>query len=183
MADNSSVIAIDQLVAEHHEVLYRFAYRLCGSSADAEDLTQQTFLIAHQKLDQLRDSATAKSWLFTILRNVYLKTCRRPAPTPSVNLQLDVDSIPAELPDELEFDEELLQQALNELPEEFRTVILFFYFDDCSYREIAERLDLPLGTVMSRLSRAKGHLRARLLEGQTEIAAVRNSRTAARGSL
>ena len=184
MADNSSVVEIGQLVAEHHEVLYRFAFRLSGSAADAEDLTQQTFLIAHQKLSQLRDVQTAKSWLFTILRNVYLKNCTRQTPVPSGSVQLDIDSIPEDLPDELDFDGELLQQALNELPEEFRSVLLAFYFDDCSYREIAERLEIPLGTVMSRLARAKGYLRARLLEGQSEMSGSRPGRgSATRGDV
>lgn len=183
MADTPAALPIEQLVAEQHEVLYRFAYRLSGSAADADDLTQQTFLIAHQKLTQLRDCETAKSWLFTILRNVYLKSIRRQVPMPSANLQLDVESIPDDLPDHLEFDEELLQQALNELPEEFRSAVLLFYFDECSYKEIAEQLGIPLGTVMSRLSRAKGYLRARLLEGQTELAATRQVRAASRGDV
>ena len=57
----------------------------------------------------------------------------------------------------------MIQQALDELPEKFRLILVMFYFEDCSYREIAEKLDLPMGTVMSRLARAKGYLRSRLL--------------------
>ena len=165
---------IDCLVAEHHEVLYRYAYRLCGNSVDAEDLTQQAFLIAHQKLDQIRDPATAKGWLLAILRNIYIRGLRKRVPTPSVNLELDVESIPEDLP-ELDIDQEALQNAINELPEEFRVVVLFFYFEECSYREVAERLEIPLGTVMSRLSRAKGYLRAKLLEPGLGVAAARSA--------
>ena len=63
-----------------------------------------------------------------------------------------------------------LQQVLNELPEEFRTPVILFYFDDFSYRDIAEQMDLPIGTVMSRLARAKAHLRARLVAARSALA-------------
>src|SRR5690606_34165254 len=66
-------LALAQLVAEHHQSLYRYAYRLSGSAADAEDLVQQVFLVAHQKLDQIRDAQSVRAWLFTVLRNCYLK--------------------------------------------------------------------------------------------------------------
>ena len=180
MAVPAPCLEVAQLVAEHHEVLYRFAYRLSGSSADAEDLTQQAFLVAHQKLDQLRDPLTARSWLFTVLRNLYLKSQRKRIATPSASLNLDIDSIPEEMPSDLHFDSELLQLALNELPAEFKTVLLFFYFEDCSYREISERLGLPIGTVMSRLSRAKGYLRSRLLEPEVEPVGSRSASAAGR---
>jgi RNA polymerase sigma-70 factor (ECF subfamily) len=77
----------------------------------------------------------------------------------------DVDAVVEEPPDNgsLEIDEEKLQQALIELPDEYRIVLVMFYFEGCSYREIAEQLELPPGTVMSRLARAKAHLRKRLL--------------------
>src|SRR6516225_4025132 len=67
---------LPRLVADHAEVLYRYAFRLTGSVADAEDLTQQTFLIAHQKLSQVREPAGARGWLFAVLRRVYLKSQR-----------------------------------------------------------------------------------------------------------
>src|SRR5206468_6447150 len=84
-----------------------------------------------------------------------------------------LDSI-AELPESLpealhEVDVEQLQAALGELPEVFRTPIILYYFEDFSYRDIAEQMDLPIGTVMSRLARAKAHLRARLLASGAEI--------------
>ena len=68
-------------------------------------------------------------------------------------------------------DPERLQEALNELPEVFRTPIILYYFEDFSYRDIAEQMDLPIGTVMSRLARAKAHLRARLLPAAPEVVA------------
>lgn len=151
-----------QLVAEHHEALYRYAYRLTGSPADAEDLTQQVFLVASQKLDQVRSAECIRSWLYAVLRNGYLRGKRRPIPLAASSLAIDLERLPEQvLLDEI--DREQLQQAIDELPDEFKLVVLMFYFEDCSYREIAARLELPIGTVMSRLSRAKGHLRRRLL--------------------
>ena len=76
MADGPVVSQIARLVVDHHADVYRYAYRLAGSSVDAEDLTQQTFLAAQLKLAQLRSSDTARAWLFTILRNCYLKSRR-----------------------------------------------------------------------------------------------------------
>jgi len=154
----------EQLVAEHHQVVYRYAYRLTGSVPDAEDLTQQVFLVAQQKLDQLRKVGNAQAWLFAILRNSFLKSRQRQRPVPAATLRLNIDSIPAEVPDDEDIDRQRLQNALDQLPADFRMVLLMFYFEECSYREIAESLDLPIGTVMSRLSRAKAHLRSKLLE-------------------
>ena len=154
---------VAQLATEYHRPLYRYAYRLTGSEADAEDLTQQTFLIAQGKLEQLRDLGKVRSWLFTVLLNCYLKSRRKRTPIPAGNLELDVDTIPEEIPREHDIDQQRLQKAIDDLPDEFKVVLVMFYFDQISYKAIAAELDVPLGTVMSRLSRAKGHLRQRLL--------------------
>lgn len=164
MADERARIDVAQLVAEHHPAVYRYAYRLSGSVHDAEDLTQHVFLIAQQKLGQLRRVESAQSWLFAILRNCFLKARQRQRPVPAVNLQLDVETVPAEIPPDLEIDRERLQEAIDQLPAPFRVVLVMFYFEECSYRQIAEGLELPIGTVMSRLARAKRHLRSRLFE-------------------
>lgn len=161
---DSSIVA--GLVAEHHGDLYRYAFRLTGSASDAEDLTQQTFLVAHQKIGQLRSTTSARGWLFAVLRSRFSRLCRKRVPTAATSLDLDMDALPDEVPDPHPIDREALQAALNELPDSFRSVVLMYYFEECSYREIAEQLALPPGTVMSRLSRAKRHLRSRLLESQ-----------------
>ena len=155
----ASVGTVVQLVAEYHARLYRYAYRLSGSAADAEDLVQQAFLIAHQKLDQLRDAECASGWLHTVLRNCYLKGCRKSLGLPLS--ELDVSTLPAEPPAD-PVDSEALQSAIGTLDPDFKVVVLMFYFEEKSYREIADELGIPLGTVMSRLSRAKAHLRERL---------------------
>lgn len=155
---------VERLVDEHYQALYRYAYRLSGSGPDAEDLTQEAFCKAQLNLSQLRDWGRAKAWLFSILRNAYLHRVRADRQQPCVSLdgvgEL-ADASPEPLPD---IDPERLQQALNELPEVFRTPIILYYFEDFSYRDIAGQMDLPLGTVMSRLARAKAYLRSRLLQ-------------------
>lgn len=148
------------LVDRHYALLYRYAYRLTGSEADAEDLTQQAFMTAQVKWDQLRDETCAKSWLFTIVRNAYLRQFRGPACIPSCTLD-DVAESPT-AGETTDFDEEQLQNVLNDLPEEFRSPIILFYFQEFSYKEIAEHMQIPIGTVMSRLARAKAWLRQRL---------------------
>ena len=154
---------IGKLVEEHYASLYRYAFRLSASAADAEDLTQEAFCKAQAQLATLRDPDRAKPWLFSILRNAYLHRARTDRARKQVSLDAVGDvpcAVPADVP---EVDPERLQQALNELPEGFRTPVILFYFEDMSYRDIAEQMDLPIGTVMSRLARAKTHLRDRLL--------------------
>jgi RNA polymerase sigma-70 factor (ECF subfamily) len=166
---------LEELVKSHYASLYRYAYRLCGSAAEAEDLTQETFCQAQGKLQQLRDWQRAKAWLFTILRNVYLHRIRQAKQENRVPLEFmdDLpDRLPARLPD---VEPAQLQAALNELPEVFRTPIVLYFFEDFSYKDIAEQMQVPLGTVMSRLARAKAFLRQRLLPllrdgtGQAEV--------------
>jgi RNA polymerase sigma-70 factor (ECF subfamily) len=162
---------IDALVEAHYVSLYRYAVRLSGAANEAEDLTQETYCQAQKKLHQLREADKAKSWLFTILRNVYLHRLR----STKQERHLSLDSI-AELPERsmeplTAIDSAALQKALNQLPESFRTPIILYYFEEFSYKEIAEQMDVPLGTVMSRLARAKAFLRERLTD-RTDLAKV-----------
>jgi RNA polymerase sigma-70 factor (ECF subfamily) len=163
--------SVQQLVEEHYASLYRYAYRLTGSAVDAEDLTQETFYKAQRNLAQLRAPDRARPWLFCILRNAYLhraRTAKQLACVPLDGIGDVAEPLPEPLP---EIDQEQLQQALQELPEVFRTPIILYYFEDFSYRDIAEQMDLPIGTVMSRLARAKAYLRCRLLAENGEVAA------------
>jgi RNA polymerase sigma-70 factor (ECF subfamily) len=162
---------VEKLVTEHYAPLYRYAYRLSGSAADAEDLTQETFCIAQLKMSQLRDAARARSWLFSILRNAYLHRLRADKHQHFVPVEslCDVAEPPSDpLPP---VDPQRLQEVLNELPEVFRAPIILYYFEDFSYRDIAEQMDLPIGTVMSRLARAKAHLKCRLSQPVPQVAA------------
>lgn len=150
---------LSELIEQHYSVLYRYAFRLSGSVADAEDLTQQTFLTAQQKLKQLRQPDQVRGWLFTILRNHFLKSVRRKSEVPL--LVDDPVTTDADVSDQ-EIESEQLQAALAELTEDFRIPIVLYYFNDFSYRQIADQLGIPVGTVMSRLSRGKRWLRNRL---------------------
>jgi RNA polymerase sigma-70 factor (ECF subfamily) len=168
MADDRMEIDIAQLVAEHHRGVFGYAFRLTGSVPDAEDLTQHVFLVAQQKLGQLENVKRARGWLFAIVRNAFLKSRRKRRPTPAGNLDLNIEAIPDNLPPDEPIDRERLQAALEDLQPKHRIILVMFYYESCSYREIAERLNIPIGTVMSRLARAKRYLRSRLFEGETE---------------
>src|SRR5439155_14079484 len=155
---------VQRLVDEHYAALYRYAFRLSGSSADAEDLTQEAFCKAQNSFSQLREPDRAKAWLFSILRNAYLHRIRAARQHRCVSLDGIGDLPESSLEPLPSIDPEQLQRTLNELPEIFRTPVILYYFEDFSYRDIAEQMDLPLGTVMSRLARAKAYLRERLLQ-------------------
>jgi RNA polymerase sigma-70 factor (ECF subfamily) len=165
---DASKLAADSLlclVDEHHRSLYAYAYRLSGSAADAEDLTQQTFLTAHRKLTQLRERDKALPWLYQVLRRHFLKSRRRRQPFSQTDFEIELQEFaPADAVDS-PVDSEQLQQALGSLPDDYKLVLLMFYFEELSYKEIAEQLDIPIGTVMSRLARAKSALRTKLTKG------------------
>lgn len=170
MTDDQGASApnLAELVQQHYAALYRYAFRLSGSHADAEDTLQQAFLAAYRHLDQLRDPGRARSWLFSIVRNVYLKHVRSEQLRAAVSLEEAVAPAAEASPHrQLELDE--LQQVLNELPEEHRSPIILFYFHEFSYKEIAKHLEVPIGTVMSRLARGKDYLRSRLAAKESPI--------------
>jgi RNA polymerase sigma-70 factor (ECF subfamily) len=155
-------VGVRELIDAHYEALYRYGCRLSGSNADGEDLTQETFRKAIARIDQLRQPERARAWLFRILRNAYLHRVRdekrqRLVPLDGLAELPDGNGEPAE-----PVDPAALQAALDDLDEAFRTPLILYYFEDFSYRDIAEQMDLPIGTVMSRLARAKAHLRTRL---------------------
>jgi len=161
MDESRSAPNLAELAREHYALVYRYAYRLSGSAEEAEDLTQQAFLTAHRRLHQLRDANSAKSWLCAILRNTFLTRVTSQRSLQMVPLHGFWDPV-QEQSAPPSFDSNELQQVLNELSEEFRTPLILYYFEEFSYREIAEQMAVPIGTVMSRLARAKTHLRRRL---------------------
>src|SRR5438128_1792881 len=106
--------AIEELVAGHYSSLYRYAYRLCGSAQEAEDLAQEAFCQAQVKWGQLRDVNRARAWLFTILRNAYLHKVRDRKMEKTLPLE-DIGDIPDRSPDPLPaIDPQRLQEALAE---------------------------------------------------------------------
>ncbi len=172
-ADSKSLIRT--AIEQHYASIYGYAYRLSGSAADAEDLTQQTFMIAQQKLHQVREQDKVVRWLYTVARSCFLKSRRRKRPSAAANFELNVDEIPQHCRGESPFDEEQLRMALDELDDDFRVVVTMFYFEELSYKEIAEALSIPIGTVMSRLARAKGRLRKALVSDESKLDGRRSS--------
>ena len=153
--------------------LYNVAFKYVGNRYDAEDLVQETLYTAYHKFHQLRDSRKFKSWMFTILRNHFLKWQRKKVPVQadefedgidymsqleSVSLRQDVASVY-----ETKAEADTIQSILDKLPEKYKAVLILYYMEDSSYQEIAEMLGVPIGTVMSRLSRAKQIMKKALL--------------------
>lgn len=148
----------EAVVEAHYAALFRYALSLSRREPDACDLVQETFSIYARKGHQLRDPQSVKMWLLTTLRREFLATQRRAArfsdEPPSEETLHEI------APDRLDaLDTEAVLHALFELPLEYREPLALFYLEDLSYQSIAEHLNVPIGTVMSRLSRAKARLR------------------------
>lgn len=156
--------AFTQLVDAHYAPLYRFALSLARREADACDLVQQTFYIWATKGEALREASKAKSWLFTTLYREFLRGRRRDARATSIeDLPPGEQDIAAEDVDRVaQLDAMTVVSALQSVDEVFRAPLTLYYLEDLSYLEIAETLAVPIGTVMSRLSRGKAQLRAAL---------------------
>lgn len=159
-----------RLVDAHYTGLYRFALSLAKNSADAGDLVQQTFFIWATKGHGLRETAKAKSWLFTTLYREFLRGRRRDSRATSLEeLPPGEADVAAEEVDRVaRMDAASVVAALRSVDEVFRAPLTLFYLEDLSYHEIAETLDVPIGTVMSRLSRGKAQLRAALASEEAE---------------
>ena len=157
--------SFESFVDEHYRPAYRFAFSLCGNHNDACDITQQAFYLAQTRAHQLRDDAKRKQWLFTILHREFLRTRRRETAHPQTSLEFSEPLLPPITVDHASnLDGKAVLLALQSLPEGFRMPLVLFYLDQLSYREIASTLDIPIGTVMSRLARGKQMLRERLEE-------------------
>jgi RNA polymerase sigma-70 factor (ECF subfamily) len=151
-----------QLVDAHYTPLFRFALSLTKNPSDAGDLTQQTFFIWAKQGHALRQEGKAKSWLFTTLYREFLRGRRR---AERVTALEDLGPVEADPPaPEVDvvtgMDAGLVVEALQEVEEVYRVPLTLFYLQDLSYKEIAEMIEAPIGTVMSRLSRGKAQLRA-----------------------
>ena len=174
----------EALVSTHLDALLRSAHGLLREPHDAEDLVQEVFVRAYKNLDRIRDEAGIRAWLYRILRNAYIDRLRRMARAPTLVQWEDAEAV-AELPPlpihasaEAAADWEALcerevVEAMNALPEELRTAFLFHALGGLSYHEVAVAMDCPLGTVMSRVHRARAHLREGLAAYAVERGIVR----------
>ena len=149
----------DDWVRQYQRLLFGIAYWWTGSRTDAEELTQEAFFQAYRSRSSLREIEAVKGWLVGILRHCYAQMYRKGHSGIEIPLDevmeksggtIDLRSDGADPHDFL-----ALRQALERLDERHRLPLVLFYFQELSYREIAEALELPLGTVMSRLSRAR----------------------------
>nr|WP_255551595.1 sigma-70 family RNA polymerase sigma factor [Granulicella sp. dw_53] len=146
----------DDWVRQYQRLLFGIAYWWTGSRTDAEELTQETFFQAYRSRSSLRDTELVKGWLVGILRHCHSQMRRGDRSKDEVS----IDEMLYEPEDRHTFstDALALHQSLRQLDERHRLPVVLFYFQDLSYREIAEALELPVGTVMSRLSRARQRL-------------------------
>lgn len=153
----------EDLVARYNEPLYRFAFSLTRAEADACDLTQQTFYVWAKKGHQLRDPEKVKTWLFTTLHRQFLELRRRENRFPHQELEAVEFELPVILPGAISrLDAEQVLAFLARVDEIFQSPVSLFYLHDHSYKEIAEILELPLGTVKSRISRGIGQMQKML---------------------
>jgi RNA polymerase sigma-70 factor, ECF subfamily len=169
---NHAPLTID--FSEYLDALYGYAVVLSRNRTESEDLVQETCLRALRAMERLRPDSNIKSWLFTILRNIWLNQLRQSRAANEVsdsdlgegegiaNQAVDPAKDPfATYISNIEHEE--VRYAIEQLPLEFREIILLREYEELSYEEIATLLDCPLGTVMSRLARARSKLRDLLL--------------------
>lgn len=156
LADNFD---FEGLVNAYYAMLYQFAFSLTRDEAEACDLVQQTYCIWAEKGHQLRDRSKAKTWLFTTLHREFLGARRRSTRFPHLELELAEAELPTvSLPAITQLDTAQVLQALARLDGIYQAPIALFYLQDYSYNEIAEILDVPVGTIKSRLSRGLNQL-------------------------
>jgi RNA polymerase sigma-70 factor, ECF subfamily len=170
-------------LTEYLDGLYGYAVVLSRDQAEAQDLVQETCLRALRAMGRLRPDSNVKSWLFTILRNAWLNQLRQRKPVLDV---VDLDSTDYGLDRAVDsskdpygayvsdLEREQVRHAIEQLPLEFREIILLREYEELSYEEIATMLQCPVGTVMSRLARARSKLRELLLA--TAMAPLRTKR-------
>ncbi|MFT3782300.1 MAG: sigma-70 family RNA polymerase sigma factor [Nibricoccus sp.] len=177
--------AFTQLVDHCYPSLYRFALSLARNEADACDLAQQTFFIWAKKGHALREATKAKSWLFTTLYREFLKGRKMNERTTALDNvpERDLEEISLAPETVAAMDGATVMTALQEVDEVFRAPLTLFYLEELSYVEISEALDVPIGTVMSRLARGKAQLRLRLVSNSsgnsTKVVPFQGTRTKA----
>jgi RNA polymerase sigma-70 factor (ECF subfamily) len=147
------------LVRRHAAELYRFARRLGGDPALAEDLVQETFQAAWSGLDRLREPERARAWLFQILRHRWSHALRGRGRAASARQALAQGTGPSADPRHVHESADLLQRGLDQLDERLRVPLLMVFLEGLTCQETAHELGLPLGTVLSRIHRARRRLR------------------------
>ena len=171
LAESEDLECFEKHLSPHVPMLYKSAIRMCGNPNDAQDLVQETLYSALKSFHQLIDPAKSKSWMFSILRNLFLKDIEKT----KKRAEIEFDSVCDKLSDRQHPEGDFLraevrsniQVVLNTLDERLRVVLVKFYFDGLSYKEISELLNIPIGTVMSRIARAKVYLKREILRSES----------------
>ncbi len=160
----NSTEQFEAIVTDYYEPLFRFAMSLTHTESDARDLTQHTFYTWATKGHQLRDVSKVKTWLFTTLHRAFLQARRRQVRFPHHDLDEVSQQLPVLNPEFVNrADCSEVLPALAKVDENFQAAVALFYLEDCSYKEIAAILDVPIGTVKSRIARGIAQLREILL--------------------
>lgn len=160
----NSADQFETIVCEHYEPLFRFAMSLTRVESDARDLTQQTFYVWATKGHQLRDISKVKTWLFTTLHRTFLAARRRQIRFPHHDLEEVVEQLPVLSPEPAnQADCSQVLSALAKVDEVYQAAVALFYLEDCPYKDIAAILEVPIGTVKSRIARGIVQLREILL--------------------
>jgi RNA polymerase sigma-70 factor, ECF subfamily len=175
-AQNQLYADFEREAIPHMDALYNFALKMTGDSDDADDLVQETFLKAFRFFDKFEKGTNCKAWLFRIMKNTYINNYRKNSKEPD---KVDYDEVEnfyenikasstdsahlaKEIYDNLLDDE--ISGAISSLPEDFRTVIILCDIEGLTYDEIADFIDCPVGTVRSRLHRARKMLFTKLYD-------------------
>ncbi|MFC1718758.1 sigma-70 family RNA polymerase sigma factor [Candidatus Poribacteria bacterium] len=166
----SKTDTFEKVALAHMDSLYRSALYMARNENDAQDLVQDTYLRAYKFFDKFKEGTNCRAWLLRILRNTFVNTIRRDKRRPQIihlpemmdhGVELPADTDPEDWVFGDLFDDDMTA-AISELPEEYRTAVLLADVEGLSYKEIADVMDCPTGTVMSRLHRGRGLLREKL---------------------
>ena len=169
--------AFEEIAFEYLDALYGTALRLTKNKQDSEDLVQETYLKAFQYYGSFQPGTNFRAWIFRILMNTFINSYHKKVRTPrsiefsKVEYAIQDDLSPEEAESIVQnsqqfrqiFDDEIVQ-AIEEMPEDYRIAVLLCDIENFSYKEIAEILDVPIGTVMSRISRGRKILQKLLLD-------------------
>jgi RNA polymerase sigma-70 factor (ECF subfamily) len=172
--------AFQAIVDEYYAPLFRFAMSLTRAESDAQDLTHETFYIWATKGYQLRDLSKIKTWLYTTLHRIFLQARRRHTRFPHHDLEEVSQELPVISPPQApQMDFVQVLAALARVDEVYQAAVALFYLDDCSYKDIAMILKVPVGTVKSRIARGITQLKEFLLSEPSHVSFVRRHRVSA----
>ncbi|MBL4664682.1 MAG: sigma-70 family RNA polymerase sigma factor [Nitrospinaceae bacterium] len=171
LKDGGERDCFDKYLSPHVPMIYKSAIRMCGNPNDAQDLVQETLYSALKNFHQIQDPEKSKYWMFSILRNLFLKDIEKT----KKRAEVEFDAVCEKLSDNEHPEKDFLraevknniQGILDKLDERLKITLMMFYFEGQSYKEISASLNIPIGTVMSRIARAKVYLKRELLRSES----------------